>query len=51
MISHLEKMRADLIELANDELGMDDYRTQLRRYQVLLLSIIDYLIEKEKFDG
>jgi len=43
----LSEMRAELIELANDDIGMDDYKLQMRRYQILLLSIIDFLIEKE----
>ena len=51
LLVKLQQLREDLIVLANDELGMDDYRSQLRRYQVLILGIIDWLIEKENENG
>jgi len=41
----LVKLRAELIDLANDPIGMDDYKAQMLRYQKILLALIDNQIE------
>lgn len=44
----LVKLRAELLDLANDPIGMDDYKSQMRRYQIILLALIDNQIELVK---
>ena len=44
----LLKLRAELLDLANDAIGMDDYKSQMRRYQIILLALIDNQIELVK---
>lgn len=41
----LMKLRTELLDLANDPIGMDDYKSQMRRYQIILLTLIDNQIE------
>ena len=45
MREDLTKLRAELISLAGDAPDAMDYKKQLRRYQELLLGLIDNQIE------
>lgn len=44
----LRKLRVDLIDLSKEQIGMSNYMAILRRYQILLLGIIDASLELEE---